>query len=95
MEGCHIDKKSDEFGNIIDRSPVRVPLEEVNSTYIVQKRFLEKDGKGVIALDDLYVANKTAIEGQFLLPVGYATYTSKESIRSLKLEPQTASPVRN
>ena len=82
VEGCHIDKKSDEFGNIIDRFPVRVPLEEVNSTYITQKRFLEKDGNGVIALDDLYVTNKTAIEGQFSLPVGYATYTSKESFQS-------------
>ena len=82
VEGCHIDKKSDEFGNIIDRFPVRVPLEEVNSTYITQKRFLEKDGNGIIALDDLYVDNKTAIEGQFSLPVGYATYTSKESFQS-------------
>ena len=79
LDECHIDKKSDEFGNIIDRFPVRVSLEEVNSTYITQKRFLEKDGNGTIVLDDLYATDKTSIEGQFSLPVGYNTFDNKES----------------
>lgn len=79
IDTCHIDHKSDEFGNIIDRFPVRVQLENVDSTYITQKRFLEKDGNGVIALNDLYNKNKVAIEGQFSLPVAYATYTNQES----------------
>ena len=82
VEDCYISTKSDEFGNIIDRFPIRVSLEEVNSAYITQKRFLEKNGRGIIALDNLYATNRTAIEGQFSLPVGYATYTSKESFLS-------------
>lgn len=79
LEDCHIDKKSDEFGNIIDRFPIRVSLEEVNSTYITQKRFLEKNGNGTIILDDLYGSKKTEIIDQFSLPTGYYTFDSKES----------------
>lgn len=79
LDECHVDKKSDEFGNIIDRFPVRVSLEEVNSTYITQKRFLEKDGNGTIILNDLYTSKRTDIEGQFKLPVGYNSFDDKDS----------------
>ena len=76
---CHIDKKSDEFGNIIDRFPVRVPLEDVDATYITQKRFLVKNGKGAIDLGDLYDKKRTEIEGLFSLPIGLSAFDSKES----------------
>ena len=79
LEDCHIDKKSDEFGNIIDRFPIRIPLEDVDATYITQKRFLVKNGKGSIDLGNLYDKKRTEIEGLFSLPVGLSAFDSKES----------------
>jgi hypothetical protein len=57
---------NDDFGKILGRFETRISLESQNTTYITQKRLLDKNSDGTKALSDFYKKNKEEIENQFI-----------------------------
>jgi len=65
--GVGSDDAKDEFGKILGRFPAefRVSLESSDPAFITQKRVLDKNAQGRIAVETLYRTNTDAIESQF------------------------------
>ncbi|MCH7965547.1 MAG: BREX system P-loop protein BrxC [Bacteroidetes bacterium] len=57
---------SKDFGKILGRFETRISLESQNTTFITQKRLLDKNSDGVKVLTDFYKKNKEEIENQFI-----------------------------
>lgn len=57
---------SEDFGKILGRFETRISLESQNTTYITQKRLLDKNSDGLKVLSELYKKNKEEIENQFI-----------------------------
>lgn len=55
-----------DFGKILGRFETRISLESQNTTYITQKRLLDKNSGGIKELTDFYKKNKEEIENQFI-----------------------------
>lgn len=66
-EGFAESDVKDEFGKILGRFDTRISLESTDAAYITQKRILDKNSKGLLALEKVYTKNKEAIEMQFNL----------------------------
>ncbi len=66
-QGVGSEDAKDEFGKILGRFPAefRVSLESSDPAYITQKRVLDKNATGRVAVENLYRTNKDAIESQF------------------------------
>jgi len=60
-----VNDPKDEFGKILGRFDTRISLESTDASYITQRRVLDKNSKGVGALEKIYVENKDFIENQF------------------------------
>ncbi|MDX9712579.1 MAG: BREX system P-loop protein BrxC [Ignavibacteriaceae bacterium] len=57
---------NEDFGKILGRFETRISLESQNTTYITQKRLLDKNSDGMKVLSDFYKKNKEEIENQFI-----------------------------
>ena len=57
---------NEDFGKILGRFETRISLESQNTTYITQKRLLDKNSDGIKELTDFYKKNKEEIENQFI-----------------------------
>lgn len=57
---------NEDFGKILGRFETRISLESQNTTYITQKRLLDKNSIGTKELIDFYKKNKEEIENQFI-----------------------------
>lgn len=57
---------NEDFGKILGRFETRISLESQNTTYITQKRLLDKNSDATKVLLDFYKKNKEEIENQFL-----------------------------
>jgi hypothetical protein len=69
----------DDFGKILGRFETRISLESQDTTYITQKRILDKNSEGRRELADFYKSNKDAIENQFIFSHDrYRGYEDKE-----------------
>jgi hypothetical protein len=55
----------DEFGKILGRFDTRISLQSNDASYIVQRRVLDKNSKGIAALTEMYSKNQDYIENQF------------------------------
>lgn len=60
------ENKGEDFGKILGRFETRISLESQDTTYITQKRILDKNSNGIKALTDYYNKNKDGIENQFI-----------------------------
>lgn len=69
----------EDFGKILGRFETRISLESQNTTYITQKRLLDKNSDGIKVLSDFYNENKEEIENQFLFDHDrYKGFVNKE-----------------
>ncbi len=57
---------NEDFGKILGRFETRISLESQDTTYITQKRLLDKNSEGIKVLSDFYKKNKEEIENQFI-----------------------------
>lgn len=55
----------DEFGKILGRFDTRISLQSNDASYITQRRVLEKNSKGIEALNAIYAEKRDYIENQF------------------------------
>ena len=81
--------RNEDFGKILGRFETRISLESQDSTYITQKRILDKNSNGMAYLSDYYNKYKMDIENQFILKHDiYSGFDSKDSfINSYPLIP--------
>ena len=69
----------EDLGKILGRFETRISLESQNTTYITQKRILDKNSEGEKLLREFYSNNKESIDNQFLSTHDrYKGFSSKE-----------------
>jgi len=83
------ENRNEDFGKILGRFETRISLESQDSTYITQKRILDKNSYGMSYLSEYYNNFKLDIENQFIFKHDiYTGFDSKESfINSYPLVP--------
>lgn len=79
LDECHVNQASDDFGKIKGRFEIKVMLKGANVDFITKKRILEKKPECEIDLRNAYNANKSAIDAQYQLPVGYEKYPDENA----------------
>ena len=73
------ENKGEDFGKILGRFETRISLESQNTTYITQKRILDKKSEAIGVLSEFYKKNKEHIENQFVFSHEfYKGFNSKE-----------------
>lgn len=73
------DSRTEDFGKILGRFETIISLESQDAAYITKKRILDKEAKGIGALNEYYKDNKGAVENQFIFDHDlYVNYESRE-----------------
>lgn len=73
------DSRTEDFGKILGRFETIISLESQDAAYITKKRILDKEAKGIGALNEYYKDNKGAVENQFIFDHDlYENYESRE-----------------
>ncbi len=77
MSNMQIQKTNDDYGRIMGRFQVRVSFIGDKTEFITQKRLLDKNDSGQLALHNLYESKRLAIENQFSLPTSFRSFTDE------------------
>lgn len=71
--------KSEDFGKIMGRFETRISLDSQDAAFITQKRILEKNQEGIVALNEFYKKYRADIQNQFLFDHDlYKNYSNVE-----------------